>query len=242
MRAYSLFHLLWLAAIILSSILAAVASRREWIPRRVIRYALAALLVGGELQRYFTDGMAFPDRVPLNLCNVTTWVAVVACVTLSPVACEFVYFWGLIGAGMALITPDMGAAWPPRFFVNHGALIITAIAFSAGRIMPVRRGAMPRAYGWCVAYIAVMGLYNWRFGTNFAFIARKPSYPTLLDVMGPWPFYVGSAALLGFALLYLLWLPLRHRVQSEPLLVAENFQGLALEQAISCEPSAAQGE
>ena len=242
MHAYSVVHLLWLAGIAFASIFLATASRREWIPRALIRYALAALLVGGELERYFKDGMAFPERVPLHLCNVTTWVAVLACLTLSPVACEFAYFWGIVAPGMALIQPDMGAAWPPRFFVNHGGLIITAVVLAGGHIMRIRRGAIGRAYLCFAIYIGLVGIYNWSFGTNFAFLAHKVGSPTLMDVLGPWPLYIGSEGLLGLFFLYLLWLPVRHRAEQQPLIPAQDLHRFALEQPISGQPSGAGGK
>lgn len=230
---------MWLGAIVITSILVAMASRREWVSKRLIRYSLIALLVGGELQRYFKDDMGFPDRLPLHLCNVTTWAAVLGCLTLWTIPCEFAYFWGIVGAGMALITPDMGAAWPPRFFVNHGGLIVTAIALAGGHIMEIRRGAIARAYACFATYIGLIGIYNWRFGTNFAFVARKPNYPTLIDWLGPWPLYIISEGLIGLTLLYLLWLPVRHRAQPAPLLATQDFHGFAAEQAISGQPSRA---
>ena len=239
MRAYSDSHLLWLAGIAGMSCLLATASRRAWVPKPLICWALASLLMGGEIQRFFTDGIAFPDRVPLHLCNVTTWVAVFACLALSPVACEFAYFWGITGAGMAVLTPDMGAPWPPRFFVNHGALILTGVTLAGGHIMPIRRGAIARAYGLFLLYIGLVGLYNWRFGTNFAFLAHKPAYPTLIDLLGPWPLYLGSEGLLGLALLNLLWLPLRHRAGPASSDASEHVHRFSAPQTTSGQPSGA---
>jgi hypothetical protein len=53
--------------------------RAKLVPHLVIRIALTCLLVGGELLRYLTADIRFPGTLPLNLCNVTTWVAVIAC-------------------------------------------------------------------------------------------------------------------------------------------------------------------
>lgn len=230
MHAYSIVHQLWLVAIVISSVVLAFVSRQGGLPRLIIRIGLAVLLAGGELQHYFKDGLAFPDRVPLHVCNVATWVGVIACVTLSPTACEFAYFWGIIGAGMALMTPDMGALWPPRFFINHGAMILTAITLGSGGIMRIRRGAIGRAYGWFAFYIGLVGLYNWRFGTNFAFVAHKPTSPTLMDFLGPWPLYLVSEAALGVVLLYLLWFPLRRKTETNPLVATQNVHWLEFQQ------------
>lgn len=248
MHAFSTDHLLWLGAVAGLSALLSILARRELISKSVLRIALVLLLVGGELQRYFHDGVAFPDRLPLNLCNVTTWVAVLALLTLSPLASEFTYFSGLAGAGMALITPDMGAAWPARFFVNHGGLILTAIVLVAGGITPIRRGWPWRAYGLLLAYAAATGIFNWRFGTNYAFLAHKPASPTLMDLLGPWPVYIAGLAAMGAGLFWLLWLPLRPRQvttgsrDGARSLVAKYLHGPLAQQPIEGQPSSPEGQ
>ncbi len=74
----------------------------------------------------YTTAFAWPNGLPLEICNVTAWIAFVACLSLTPVTVECTYFWGMSGAGMALLTPDLGAQWPARFFFTHGLLIVTA--------------------------------------------------------------------------------------------------------------------
>lgn len=241
-HAYSPDHLLWLGAIAALSVVLSILCRREWIPKSALRIALILLLVGGELQRYFHDDVGFPDRLPLHLCNVTTWVAVLALLTLWPLASEFTYFSGLAGAGMAVLTPDMGAHWPARFFVNHGGLIVTAVVLAAGRLMPIRRGAPFRAYGIFAVYIGLIGIFNWRFGTNYAFLAHKPSFSSLIDLLGPWPIYIGTLGAIGAGLFWLLWLPLRPKqgmtepAQSGGSFVAQDFHGPLVQQSIEGHP------
>ena len=42
------------------------------------------------------------------------------------------------------------------------------------------------------AYAAIILAVNLALGTNFLFIARKPITPSLLDWLGPWPWYLLS--------------------------------------------------
>ncbi len=217
MRLYTAAHLFWIATIALASVGLSVLTRRDRIPKLVLRWGLAIFMVGGELQRYFKDGMAFPDRMPLHLCNLSTWAAVLACLTLSPLAGEFTYFAGLAGAGLAILSPDMGSEWNTRFFVNHGGLIVTAIVLFAGRLIPMRRGAMWRSYALLLTYAALLGVYNWAFHTNYGYLAHKPEQKTLFDLLGPWPYYIGGLALLGLVIFALLGLPFRSkRVSTTP--------------------------
>ncbi len=198
-------HLAWLLGIVIAAAWLTDVWRRNHIPRQALRAVLACLLAGSELQRYFHDGLTWPTGLPLQPCNVTAWVAVAACITLSPLAIEYVYFVGLAGAGMAVITPDMGADWPARFFISHGALIVTACVLTFGSPAPLRRGAVWRAYGLLAAGAGLMAIFDWAFGANYLYLRSKPANVSAYVWLGPWPVYILSAALFALSLFWLLW-------------------------------------
>lgn len=201
----------WIAGIVILSSALAVVCRRNLVPYQYVRVALICLLVGGELQRYMTADIRFPGTLPLNLCNITTWVAVLACLTLSASAVEFVYFAGIAGAGVALVTPDMGSVLPAAFFLSHGAIVLTASALVFGRNIRLPARAMWRALGFSWLYLILIGLFDWRFGVNYFYVLHKPRMGTVLDFFGPWPYYVLGGAALAQLLYWLLWLPVRRR-------------------------------
>jgi uncharacterized membrane protein YwaF len=41
------------------------------------------------------------------------------------------------------------------------------------------------------------------------FLCQKPRNPSLLDLMGPWPWYLAGGGAAALALFWLLWLPVR---------------------------------
>jgi hypothetical integral membrane protein (TIGR02206 family) len=210
-HVYGLFHVAWIAGIVCLSIAVSLVCRWNLVPHLYIRLALISLLVGGELLRYLTADLRFPGSLPLNLCNITTWVAVLACLTLSPTAVEFAYFAGFSGAGMALLTPNSASSLPAAFFLNHGAIILSGSALVYGQIAPLREGAVARAYGCLLFYMALIGLFDWKYRVNYSFLCKKPSATTLLTVLGQWPYYLVGAGTVGLALFWLLWLPVRPR-------------------------------
>jgi hypothetical integral membrane protein (TIGR02206 family) len=199
----------WLAGIAGASIALSYVCRRNLIPRQYVRGILICLLAGGELMRYYTDPFGYLNHLPLNLCNVTAWVAVIACLTLSPLAVEFAYFAGFCGATMALLTPDMGSVWHTRFFVNHGAIILAASVLVYGRLAPLRPGAIWRAFGFFLLYCGLVGLFDWKSGANFAYLRTKPGASSVLSLLGPWPFYLLWEFPVALTLFWLLWLPAR---------------------------------
>ena len=114
---------------------------------------------------------------------------------------------------MALLTPDLWTPWPSYpaiyFFVVHGGIVVAMAVLAMGGIAPLRAGAVWRAFGMLVGYAAIAGAFNAVCGTNFMYLCRKPANPSLLDVLGPWPWYLAGGAGLAWVLFWLLWLPAR---------------------------------
>jgi hypothetical integral membrane protein (TIGR02206 family) len=162
--------------------------------------------------RYSLEGVHVAN-LPLQLCDVTLWMAVLACLTVRPAIVEFAYFAGVAGAGMALLTPDLWKPWPSYpaiyFFVAHGGIVIAAAVMVFGRISPLRRGAVWRAFAILIGFAVLVGIFNAITGANYMYLCRKPKGASLLDVLGPWPLYLVAGAAAALALFWLLWLPAR---------------------------------
>jgi hypothetical integral membrane protein (TIGR02206 family) len=62
-----------------------------------------------------------------------------------------------------------------------------------------------------------VGSLNAVLGTNYGFLAHKPERASLMDVLGPWPWYIGSLIVLAVAFYAILDLPfmIRRRVRHE---------------------------
>ena len=57
-------------------------------------------------------------------------------------------------------------------------------------------------------YAVVVGIINAIAGWNYGYLCRKPAMPSLLDFLGPWPWYLLSlelVAFLTFLILDLVW-------------------------------------
>jgi hypothetical integral membrane protein (TIGR02206 family) len=157
--------------------------------------------------------LAPPHGLPLDLCDVVLWVTVAALVAPRPWSLEIAYYLGLGGSGMALLTPDVAADAPAyaavQFYVGHG-LVVAAILFLvwAGALRP-RPGSWWRVFLAGNAYAAAVLAFDLVFGTNYMYLREKPAAGSLLDVLGPWPWYVLAGDAVALVLLWLLYLPFR---------------------------------
>ena len=98
MRLFGWVHAGLLLAIVLAAALLAFRSRQQRLPwsrvRLVLGYGLAANELIWWIFRYSHEGVHLTN-LPLQLCDVTLWVTILACLTAAPLAIEFAYFAGM---------------------------------------------------------------------------------------------------------------------------------------------------
>lgn len=206
-------HLFLLAGIAVAAAVLAILCRRRVLSARPLRLVLGWGLAANELVwwafRYSHEGI-HASNLPLQLCDLTLWVTVAACLTARPRLMEFAYLVGIAGAGMAVLTPDLWSPWPSYpaiyFFVAHGGVIAACVFLVFGGIVPLRPGAVWRVFGWVAAYAAVVGAFDAIFRVNYIYLCTKPKNVSLLNWLGPWPVYLASGAAVGLLLFWLLWL------------------------------------
>lgn len=216
MPLFGTVHLSLLIATIGAAVTLAWLCRKRKVPARAVRLVLGCGLAGNELVwwvfRYSHEGVHVAN-LPLQLCDLTVWMTVLACLTTIPLVVEFAYFAGVGGSAMALLTPDLWTPWPSYpaiyFFIAHGGVLVACAVLAFGKIAAIREGAVWRAFGVLAAYAGVIGIFNAAFGANYMYLCRKPANPSLLDLLGPWPVYLGGGAVVACMLFWVLWLPFR---------------------------------
>lgn len=208
MELWSPEHLAAIAATAaLSALLVAGARRRggDWpAARRVLALLLAAGFAGEQLTYALRGEWSAEVNLPFQLTDAVTLVSIVALWRPTPLRCELVYFWALSASLQALLTPDLGAAFPDllyvTYFATHGGAVAAACLLVFGEGRTPRPGAVWRVYAITAGFAACAALATVATGGNYMFLRRKPARDSLLDVMGPWPVYIAAAAALGLAL------------------------------------------
>ena len=152
--------------------------------------------------------------LPLHLSDAATLVTVAALWTARPALVELTYLWGLTASLQALLTPDLGHDFPDllflTYFVAHGGAVTAALLLVAGRAIVPRAGAVRRAFAATLAVATAAAAGSLATGGNYMYLRRKPD-DSLLDLMGPWPWYIAAAGVLALALFALLMAPFRAR-------------------------------
>src|SRR5512133_3890355 len=219
LESFSPIHLAILAAVPLAGWGLAAWGRGRPDVARAIRIGLAAAIAVNELVWYryaIAQGwVAPPAGLPLDLCDVVLWLTVYALLTPRAWALDAIYYLGLAGSGMAVLTPDVGDAFPSypgvKFFVAHGGVVAAILFLVFSGVLRPRRGSWWQVLLGVNAYAAAVALFDARYGTNYMYLRQKPESPTLLDVLGPWPCYLLGAEAVALLLFWALYLPMRGR-------------------------------
>jgi hypothetical integral membrane protein (TIGR02206 family) len=153
--------------------------------------------------------------LPLQLCDVVAFVSAAALWSRRPLLVELTYFWGLAGTANGLISPDLQDHFPGyvflQYFIAHGAIVAAALFLVIGLRISPRPGSVRRVLVLTLALAALDAGANLVTGGNYMYLRQKPEVPNLLDFMGPWPWYVVSAAGLAVVIFFCLDLPFAWR-------------------------------
>ena len=151
---------------------------------------------------------ALPERwnvshsLPLQLCDLAAFAAVWALWSHSATAFALTFFWGLTLTAQAFVTPELNSPDFPAlefimFFGLHCLVVWAGIYLTWGV------GLHPDWRGYRIAVLAtvtwgvVMFAFNRAAGTNYGFLNAKPLAGSILDALGPWPWYLVSELVLG---------------------------------------------
>jgi hypothetical integral membrane protein (TIGR02206 family) len=203
-------HLAAIAATAIAAALLVAGARRGGDAFAVpVGRVLALVILGGfvcEQLTYALRGTWTAEvNLPLQLTDAVTLAAVAALWRPdTALLVELVYFWALSASLQAVVTPDLGHAFPDvlffTYFATHSGAIAAAFLLVFGTRRAPRPGALRRVYALTAAFAALAAAGTLITGGNYMFLRRKPARGSLLDVLGPWPVYILAAAALALVL------------------------------------------
>jgi hypothetical integral membrane protein (TIGR02206 family) len=210
-------HLIGLAVVAVVC-LGIVLARKRFSPRaqRNTRWGLLAVIYlcegSWEVWMLVTGQWSMQGMLPLWLCSVTAWTMPLLLILRSQRYYQWAYFIGMLGAAMALLTPDLTRYGFPHyrffeFFMMHGAIIVAIVYSTAVERFRPHWGALGPVILITDLYWLFCAGVNHLIGSNYLYTQGKLPTPSLLDVLGPYPWYLLSMEGLGILFCLLLYLP-----------------------------------
>jgi len=180
--------------------------------RRILALALVANELAWHVWNWRVGTWNLQTMLPLHLCSVFVWLNAWLLLTGSPRIYEYAYFLAIAGPLQALITPDAGVYGFPhfRFFqtlTSHGLVLSAALFMTLVEGMRPTRRSLVRVLVGMNGYILFVAVINTLIGSNYLFIAHKPETASIVDFLGPWPWYILAMEVIGFANCLVLYAP-----------------------------------
>jgi len=206
-HAFDNQHLTTLGLILISCVLlfyvaaSCTSAARKWLGGILgaILLSYAACLY---VQKGLTHALSLEYSLPLDLCDLVLIACVVSLFRPNRFTTEIAYFWGLGGVVQATVTPDLATAFPSwgfvQFFWGHGATLLAIVFLASDPDFKPRKNSILRMMVALNIYALAVGGINAVAGWNYGYLCRKPSMPSLLDWLGPWPWYLLSLELIAF--------------------------------------------
>jgi hypothetical integral membrane protein (TIGR02206 family) len=149
--------------------------------------------------------------LPMEFCNWSMIVTVIALMTRNQLSAELSYFWVMAGSINGVITPDLQVTFPHIyffiFFIAHSGLVVGSLYAVLGLQLYPKKWSVLRAILFAQIYFLTAYILNYYLGGNYGYTMNKPNAASLMDHFGPWPYYLFVLQFLGMVVFMILYLP-----------------------------------
>ncbi|ADU30280.1 conserved hypothetical protein [Evansella cellulosilytica DSM 2522] len=209
----SLPHLVALTLFTISIIWLYFHRKKEYMKH--VRWIILVILILSEVFLFYWSfsysSWTTRHNLPLNLCSISLYLCIFMLIFKSKKIFEVLYFFGIGGAIQALITPDLFYTFPHfrflHFFIAHVAIILSILYMVWIYRFAVTLHSLFKSFIVLNVIAIFVFIVNVRTGANYMFLAEKPAGPSVLDYLGPYPWYILSLEILALMIFFLLYIP-----------------------------------
>ncbi len=198
-----------------------LSTRQQTILGTFIALLPAVAVVLRMIITYDQGVFTIQDELPLHVCRVLGLLTPIVMYFRNRKWFGIIYFMIIAGTVQANLTPDLDFDFPHysyfMYWVLHSMLVVLPFycIFVYGFRVTLRD--LWNAFVATNVFMIGITIFNWLTGANYMYTMAKPPSATLLDVMGPWPWYILAGELVALILFIIVYLPFhlgRNRTQS----------------------------
>ena len=172
----------------------------------VLSFTILSLDISEDIIRYITGYYSIEKDLPLQLCTIGIYVAVVALLKKNQIAFELIFYWGLVGASQAILTPDSDLFELKIFFMYsqayHSALIFSVLWLVIKCNMSMQIEYIPRVVLITNLVVVVISVINYLLDSNYMFLRVKPNSVSPF-LIGDWPVYIIMVQFFSIVIVFL---------------------------------------
>ena len=219
-QMFSLSHFVVISIFILVSILIFLFKDKlkaeEW---RYVEFGVAISLIIMEttyhLWMLLNGSWHVSHAIPLELCGISLILTVILLLIRNKLIYEILLFTALLGASQALFTPLLNYDFPHfrffHFFYTHLMIIWVPLYFTWAKGYRPSIWSVLKLFIFLNVLMPVIMFINKLVGGNYMFLRHKPRSASLLDVLGPYPWYILSLEGLLISFSLIVWFLFREK-------------------------------
>jgi hypothetical integral membrane protein (TIGR02206 family) len=217
---FSVSHFVIIALLILGSFFIFLfkdkLKDKKWRRAEVaVGISLIVIEVSYHLWMVVNDMWDVSHGIPLELCSISLILSVLLLLTRKKVIYEILLFTALLGASQAIFTPLLNFDFPHfrffHFFYTHLMMIWVVFYFTWVQGYRPTIWSVVKLFVFLNVLMPIIMLINKAVDGNYMFLSHKPNSASLLNLLGPYPWYILSMEFLLITLSLIVWLIFRKR-------------------------------
>lgn len=185
-----------LAAILLVLFVGRFLNRKQ---NTIVLYLMGLILlfssIYSPLRSYLLGNWNTATDLPLHLCGISGIIcAILPFLKRKQALFDFVFYTGIIGGIMSMLTPQMNSYDGSQFayieyYIRHSIILVMPIYLLQNYGMELSRKSMFKTFVTLNILLAIIMPFNFYVGGNYMYLAEPPQVENPL-VIGQWPCYV----------------------------------------------------
>ena len=185
-----------LAAILLVLFVGRFLNRKQ---NTIVLYLMGLILlfssIYSPLRSYLLGNWNTATDLPLHLCGISGIIcAILPFLKRKQALFDFVFYTGIIGGIMSMLTPQMNSYDGSQFayieyYIRHSIILVMPIYLLQNYGMELSRKSMFKTFVTLNILLAIIMPFNFYVGGNYMYLAEPPQVENPL-VIGQWPYYV----------------------------------------------------
>jgi hypothetical integral membrane protein (TIGR02206 family) len=164
---------------------------------------------------FINDKWDLAINLPFQLCSLSIYLCMIMLITKSYRIFELTFFVSMSGAFVAMITPELFFGFPHmrffQFFIAHLAIVVSCLYMLWVEKYQISFHSLIRAFVGLNILAIFVFIINKLLGANYMFLIHKPINPSIIDLLGPYPWYILSLELISFILFIILYIPFHYK-------------------------------
>lgn len=192
-------HLLTILVMVMIGVLCLYAAKRSEKFSRFFKYFLIINLIVMDISYRLWSGFYethdYIGMFSIHISSVSVILAIFTLYRFNQKIFDVLFYWGLILVPQAIITPGIYRYGFPHLRFFHILWIHFLVIYTVFYLLLIQnRKLSPFNLKRVLIITHLYGIFifiiNRIFDTNYMFIGKKASVPSLIQYLGPWPYYI----------------------------------------------------